>query len=244
MKEILHGVVLRCVRFGESQQVVDVFTREHGMLSIVTVLSHGRRGRSGASATLWRVMNFVEFSVDMRPTAKLPRPADARAYIIYFTLLSDPVKTTQAMFLAEFLSAVLRQEQGGAELFDYVERAMLWLDRSEGNCANFHLIFLLRLMTFVGVRPRLEGGDGGLCYFDLRAGQYVERRPLHPDFLTPADAARLPLLFRLSFSSMHVLRLTREQRRSVLEQACRYYRIHLPGMPELKSLEVLREVFG
>ena len=42
---------------------------------------------------------------------------------------------------------------------------------------------------------------------------------------------------------MHLYAMTRAERMRCLEVMNLYYRLHLPGFPELKSLEVLKELF-
>lgn len=80
-------------------------------------------------------------------------------------------------------------------------------------------------------------------YFDLQEGAYAMVRPAHAYYIEGADAAALPTLWRMNFGTMQVFHLTGAQRSRILQAIITYYRLHLPGIPELKSLDVLREVF-
>ena len=53
----------------------------------------------------------------------------------------------------------------------------------------------------------------------------------------------MQLMMRMDYPTMHLFRLTRQDRNRLLEIALSYYRIHLPSFPELKSLAVLQETW-
>lgn len=48
---------------------------------------------------------------------------------------------------------------------------------------------------------------------------------------------------RMNYETMHLFEMSRTERNRCVEIILNYYRLHLPDMPELKSLEVLRELF-
>jgi DNA repair protein RecO (recombination protein O) len=155
----------------------------------------------------------------------------------------SPVKSTLALFLAEFLSAALREEKENLSLYRYIESSLQWLDvvESAGAMANFHLVFLMHLSRFMGIYPNLERPDH---YFDLLAGSYCDRQPPHAHFLRCQEAQALPLLFRMDYPTLHLFRLSRQERMRILQVLNEYYRLHVPNFPELKSLEVLQEFYS
>ena len=108
--ETLRGIVLRTVKYGDNSMIVDLFTEGRGRLSFMA--STSRTKRSVRNVSFWQPLSMVEFSVELRPNGgKLPRPNDVRTYYNYTDLPFSPVKSTLALFLAEFLSAALREEK-------------------------------------------------------------------------------------------------------------------------------------
>lgn len=239
MQEKIHGLVLRTVRFSDTQQVVDVFTREHGLQSFVVTFASLRHRGMGA---MWQPLNFVEMEVSQYTERRnrLPHPREVCTYIIYTDLPYNPIKTTVALFLAEFLQNVLRAEQCEEALYQYLEHSLQWFDAARTGYANFHLCFLLHLMRFVGIQPSME--ETG-CYFDLRAGTFTSMLPRHPEFLRVREAQYIRTLMRMDFANMSHFHFSRAQRQRVIEVIQTYYRLHLSPFPELRSLEVLRAVF-
>lgn len=260
MQETLRGIVLRTVKYGDTSLIVDLFTERRGRMSFMT--STSRAKRTVRSVSFWQPLSMVEFNTELKPNAgKLPHPTDVRAYYNYTDLPFSPVKSTLALFLSEFLSAALREEKDNPLLYKYVESSLQWLDmvESPASIANFHLAFLMHLSRFIGIYPNLDptpNSQLSTCqlvnsqlvnsqlYFDLMAGCYCDHQPPHAHFLRSAEAEVLPLLFRMDYPTMHLFRLSRQQRLRILHVLNEYYRLHVPNFPELKSLEVLQELYA
>ena len=254
MQETLRGIVLRTVKYGDASLIVDLFTEHRGRMSFMT--STSRAKRTVRSVSFWQPLSMVEFNAELKPNAgKLPRPTDVRAYYNYTDLPFSPVKSTLALFLSEFLSAALREEKDNPLLYKYVESSLQWLDmvESPASIANFHLAFLMHLSRFIGIYPNLDLNINHNCqlstvncqlYFDLMAGCYCDHQPPHAHFLRSAEAEALPVLFRMDYPTMHLFRFSRQQRQCILHVLNEYYRLHVPNFPELKSLEVLQELYA
>ena len=73
---------------------------------------------------------------------------------------------------------------------------------------------------------------------------FTSSHPSHTYFLSQEESRMLPLLLRLDYSTMHLLRLTRAERARCMDVILTYYRLHIPSFPELKSADVLHEVFA
>lgn len=235
------AIVLHAVKYGDGKLIVDAFTRECGRLSFV--VSVPRTGRGRLRKQYFQPLAQLSLVADVRPRLQMHRVAEASVAYAYATLTADSRKLALAMFVAEFLGHALRGEQQGGPLYDYVADSLQWLDGAAGGYANFHLVFLMRLTRLLGFRPNLGGYSPGCC-FDLRSGCFCPAAPLHGDFLAPAEAARVGLVMRMDYATMHLFRLSHQERNRMVEVLLKYYRIHLPGFPQLRSLDVLRELFA
>ena len=184
----------------------------------------------------------MEIVYDDRPTRSLQRFRDIRLAQPYFSIPFQPEKLAIGLFIAEFLSYALRDEQCNEPLYDYVESSVTWLDNVVGQFANFHLVFMLRLSRFIGFFPNLEEMAEG-DWFDLRNGVFTPIKPLHPDYLRPEDAAKIGTLMRMNYDNMRFFRMSSAERNECVDTILTFYRLHIPGFPEMKSLPVLRELF-
>lgn len=232
------AIVLHAIKYGDQRLIVDMFTREHGRLSFVVPVPRSERAR--IKKQYLQPLTLLQLEADVRPQAQLQKLREAWLLQPLPSLFSDAKKLSIGLFVSEFLYHALKGEQRDELLFDYVRSSIEWLDGSAGAFANFHLVFLMRLSRFLGFFPNLEGnGD----YFDLRAATFCTAPPVHRDFLMPQEAGRIRLLMRMDYPTMHLFLLNRAERNRILEILLLYYRLHLPAFPELRSLNILRELY-
>ena len=241
------AIVLHSFKFGESKMIVDMFTREAGRLSFVVSLP--KTSKSRLKKQYFQPMTLLEIECDVRQRLQLQKLKDARLLSAYASIPFSPEKLALSLFVAEFLYHALHSEQQNEPLFVYVCDSMQWLDMASAGYANFHLTFLMRLSRFLGFYPNLEvRGERrevrGEMFFDLREGQFCTSAPTHRDFLQPDDARRIHILMRMDFPTMHLYRLSRQERNRIIDVLLQYYRLHIPQFPELKSLAVLQELWA
>ena len=236
-----NAIVLNSLKYGESQVIVDLFTEAYGRLSFMQPIP--RTARSKVRKQLFQPLTILSIEFDYRPARRLHRMKEAGIACPFHSLPFDMAKLSIALFVAEFTSHATKSEQTNRGLYLFIENSVRWLDECSDNFANFHIIYMLHLTRFVGFYPNLDD-DERLAYFDLRGGCFTANAPLHPDFLQPREAGVIRLLMRLNYTTMRLLRLTRSERNRIAEVVLQYFRLHLPGFPEMKSLPVLRELFS
>lgn len=233
------AIVLRVTKYGDAQQIVDMITFSHGRLSFVLTLSRSSRAR--VKRQYFQPLTILDLEFDLRAKMQLQRLKDAAIAIPFSSIPFSPLKLCLSAFLAEFICFSTRNEVKNEHLFQFLMYSVLWLDKAEGNYANFHIVFMLQLSLFLGFSPNMDELDGK--FFDMQAGNFVSQVPTHSNFLSESDSRMMRVLMRLTYDTMHVFCMTRGDRNRCVQYIIRYYRLHLPNFPELKSLEVLRELF-
>lgn len=239
MIETHHIIVLNSLKYSEDKLIVNALSHEAGRVTLLVRIAHSQR--AAVRHTLFQPLSILEVQWEASPRATMFRPKAARPAVPLYSLQSDPTKTAIVMFLAEFLNHVSRENMEGGLLFDYISYALQWLDVAERGYANFHLVFLLRISRFLGIAPNIEFPAP---YFDLREAEYTHTLPAHEYYIGGKEAEAIPTLLRMDFRTMHLFRLSGRERSRILEAVITYYRIHLPGIPEMKSLTILRDMFS
>jgi DNA repair protein RecO (recombination protein O) len=187
-------------------------------------------------------LTILEIETDIRPRQQLQKLHDVRLAAPFASIPFEPDKLAISLFVAEFLYYALRSEQRNELLYEYLENSIVWLDGQQSSFANFHLVFLLRLTRFLGFYPNLDDYKDG-DYFDLRESVFMPMPPVHRDFLHPEEAQKVQLMMRMDFPTMHLFRMSHQERNRLLEVSLKYYRLHLPDFPEMKSIEVLQALY-
>ncbi len=234
------AIVLHSLKYGDKKLFVTMFSREFGMITFSS--STGGKGRANNKTNYFQPLNQLEVEFDQKPKASIQTLKDVRIDYPASSIPFNPYKLSISLFLAEFMRYALMNEQKDCNLYDYIAQSIEWLDTAEKGFANFHLIFMVKLSQFIGFYPNTENYHQG-SWFDLNEGTFSSLMPEHKEILRPSDAAIVPLLSRLSFSSMHLLKLSRKERNACTDAIIKYYNLHLPHFPELKSFNILKELF-
>ena len=234
------AIVLHSIKYGETRLIVDMFTRNFGRQSFIVSIPKTPKGK--IKKQFFQPLTLLEIETDIRQNLQLQKLGDVRLATPFTSIHFEPDKLAISLFVAEFLYYALRSEQRNELLYDYLEHSIMWLDGQQNSFANFHLVFLLRLTRFLGFYPNLDDYEDG-DYFDLRESEFMRNPPVHKDFLHPEEAKKVQLMMRMDFPTMHLFRMSHEERNRLLEVALKYYRLHLPDFPEMKSIEVLQALY-
>ena len=234
------AIVLHSFRYGESKIIVDMLTEELGRTACIATA--GKSARGGMKRQYFQPLTIIEAVAETRRQGLMPLK-EARVAAAYASIPFDPVKLPVALFLAEFIGNATRKATADKPAFAYIENSLRWLDASRSGTANFHIVFMMRMTRFLGFHPNTDGYEEG-CWFDLRSACFRPTAPLHNDRLAPDEARKVVLMLRMNFATMHLFRMTRAERNRMTEIIIRYYELHLPDFHELKSLDVVKEIFS
>lgn len=240
MQEKTTGIVLRSIKYNDSTYIVDIYTKQRGRTSFSVKVSRSRKG--SIKPNLLQPLSMLEFEADFRPINNLHTIREAKFYYPFKSISGNPYKSAVGLYLAEILYYSLREETQNTTLFTYLTHSLQWLDESEDNISNFHLVFLIHLLRFLGLYPNTENYRKG-DYFDLQNACFTPQPPFHPSFLNPEEASYLLYLMRINYKTMHLYSMTQRVRRRCLSVINEYYRLHLPEFPNLHSLEILSQLF-
>ncbi|MDO5523027.1 MAG: DNA repair protein RecO [Bacteroidia bacterium] len=234
------GIVLSTAKYSDKFSITHVFTRDFGRTSYLLPRAHGKRSK--INPVLFSPLSILNLEVEHLPLREIQRLKEAERQTLLYDIGTDFTKVSLGFFLSEFLSKVLRETHNNEALFDYLKNSIEVLEETQWGLANYHLTFILGLTRFLGIYPNMEGYTRGCC-FDLLNGEFVFGIPAHNYYLRQQESEYLNKLSRINFANMHLFKLSRSDRNLIIERLLTYYRLHLYDFPELKSLEVLRELF-
>lgn len=235
------GIVLHGLKYGDTGRIVTVYTEAFGRCTFLLQGIHSKK--STGKANLLQPLFLLEMEVDHRQGRELQRAREIRIKYPYQTVPYDITKSSQAIFIAELLYKVLREEESRTELYLFLSHSFQMLDLVEQGTANFHLLFLVQLTKFMGFAPT-PNWDEERQFFDMASGIFVGNRPPHPNYLEPADGKTLAAFVGASYEDIGDISLTSVQRNKFLVNMIDYFSLHLGIRLQLKSLDVLHEMFS
>lgn len=241
MYEKTRGIVLHSIRYNDNSLIVDILTESRGAIPFLVKIP--KTHKASVKTQLLRPLTLLDIDMDYRPQQNMQRIRDMRVYEPYQSMPYEPLKSMVALFLGEILYYALRNEDRNERLFNFLLYSLRWFDIAENDYVNFHLAFLIKMTRYLGFWPNCED-RGKMSYFDLLDANFCMHHPLHNHCLRDEDAAWVPKFLRMNYATMRRFKMSRQQRNYALDILCQYYRLHIPDFPEIKSLDVLKEVVG
>lgn len=240
MDQQLEGIVLRTIKYNDRYLIADMYTNKLGRASFLVPKSSSKRAK--VKSSLFQPLSLLSFIIQDRTKGSLYRITEVRVTTMFVDIPYDARKLSIAFFIADFLQKSLKEQEENRPLYSFLYHSLVWLDNSSAEFSNFHLVFLLRLTRFLGIYPHLEDYVPN-AYFDLLAADFSLHKPLHTSFISQQEAQFLLQLMRLNYRTMYLFKMTREQRNRALELVIDFYKIHLPELSTMKTMDVLKQLF-
>jgi len=233
------AILLRHVRYSDNSLIAHFYTQEYGRLSVMVKGISSKKG--SAKFNYFQPLNIFNTEIYHYDNRELHNLKEMSLAYIPGKIPGDIHRTSVALFISEILNNVIREEDVNRMLYDFIESSVITLDEMTAGISNFHLWFLVAFTDYAGIGPSHTTINDG--YFDMLTGQFTTLRPTHPDFIEPQSAKVLNRLLQMSAEEIGSLRMSGEQRTDLLERLLKYYSLHLTGIREIRSLQVLKDVF-
>jgi DNA repair protein RecO (recombination protein O) len=241
MIEKTKGIVLHQIRYSDSGIVVWLYTRDFGRQSFM--IKGIRNRKSGKHSVFFQPMSILDMVIYYKESRGMQTLKEFSVSYTPSDIYFNVKKSSVAIFLGEVLGSVLKEETPNRELFDFIEKSIVYFDTCHEGYANFHIAFLAGLSSYLGFEPGIRA-SGTERYFDMLNGSFTALPPDHGNYANEEISEILAAFFASSYENINRISLTGSLRNDVLDVLVRYYSIHLPGLKKVKSLDVLKEVFS
>lgn len=238
MVQTTRAIVLRAIKHGDKSTVLRAYTERFGLRSYMVRSAGKGTARSAALQPLSR----VELVVPETSEHDLRTVRDLRIDRPYTRLQQEPVRGVLMLFAQEVFNRTLREESEDAQLYGFLQETLEYMDTGS-DMAHQPLLLLVGLSRHLGFFPEMP--EKGEHRFDLREGYFFQGQAPHEFCMEPAQAdlfAELISRVEAPAEIMAPLRTSAEVRRGLLDDLLIYYRLHVEGFGELRSLDVLRAV--
>lgn len=209
-------IVLNTTKLRENSIVLHTLSRTYGRRSFLV--------RVGAKARMsfFLPLNILEISVTENPRSDLWYAKVSGATFPLNSIRGDIYKNTMTLFMSEVLFRTVREGALEEGLFDWCEKRILTLEALDSDFSNFHIRFLLELCVALGFRP--EAAD--MLPFSGDNQDIIEQ------------------FMQSSLPGSMLIPLSGALRNEIASSIIRYLEFHTESTIHIRSLSVLRELFG
>ena len=235
------GIVFYSVPYSETSIIVKIYTEKFGLQSYL--IKGSRRRSSRTRPSFLQSLTLLDMVVYHRVNKNLQTIREVQISYPYQFIPGDIRKEALIIFINELLYHSIREEEANRDLFMYIWDACMLLDKTESQVSTFHLLFAAALTRFLGIRHS-SAYSPEFPFFNLKEGLFMSSSQNRQYLLDPDSGKRFANLFSFPIRDHGNLSYPSAIRDSLLDSMLFYYRLHLPGFPELKSHKVLRAVFS
>lgn len=233
------AIVISKLKYRDNDLIVKCYTEHFGVQSYL--LRGVLKSKKGKLRTAYfQLLSQLEIIINYRQKRSLQSLNEVKPLTIYNSIHSNVSKSAIAMFLAEVLSTILKEEENNESLYSYLETTLLWLDAND-EVSNFHLLFLLNLSKYLGFYPDLS--NSGMDFFNLEDGKFQARKTSL--YCTTGDELNLfKQLLGTNFDALNTIKINSTRKQEFLNMILLYFELHLGSLKKPKSLQVLNQVFA
>ena len=234
------AIVLRQIKYSETSLILKIYTEKEGLLSFIVKGVRGKKGKFRSAQ--FQPLNLIDISYREARKSELRQIIDLKVIEPFTDLLFNPVKRTIAIFIAELIQNVIKEEEPNAKLFDFLFSSIHWIDLSKESYSHFHLLFMMKFTKHLGFYPMLDGHIEAR-YFDLRQGVFSRGEPKHSYFIDSEQLSAWKQLINVKLETIKSLMFSNSLKRKLLQTMMLYYKLHLIHFKELNSHHILQSVF-
>ena len=234
------GIVLHTTKYGESSLVAHCYTEEFGRQTFM--VKGVRKSRKHNRSNLFQPLFILDFEVYHKDSREIQLVKEVTRPFPLNSLPFDITKSTQAIFMAEVLYRVVKEEETNPMLASFLISTIQYLDTMEDASPDFHIIFMFQLARHLGFYPQNNYEEQN-TFFNLKSGQFKTHFGDPEIFL---DREVSELWSRYMDSDLQKVKeegFNGSERKIILDNLVRYYKFHVSGMGEIRSLEILHSYF-
>ena len=147
------AITLRLTDYRETSQILSVYSRDFGRMSLIAKGSKRKRAHSQGAIDLFQLLELVFIE---RPTAHLHLLTESRVLEEFRGLRQELARGYAAFFVAELLLGLTEESDPDPALFDLAATVLGMLSETQHPDVVLHA-FEVRLLERLGLVPRLDG---------------------------------------------------------------------------------------
>lgn len=235
------GIVLRNVKYGDTSLIVSVYTELFGMQSY---LINGVRTekKSSTKANIYQPTTLLELIVYHHPHKNLQRIKEAKLFTVKNFQGADVIKYSIGIYMVELIQKAITETESNSHLYYFFEESFLHvLNSNQRSLSGFPILFTLQFADHLGFGIQNNYSEA-TPFFNLHHGNFKPENEIIPG--QHIDKENSLLMSNILQNSGLEINMTGNKRLEVLHICLQYLQLHIPQLPELKSVSVLHEILN
>ena len=223
------GIVLNYIKYKETSIIARVFTEAFGTQSYIINSVRSKKSKKGMA--LLQPLSVLDMVVYYKKEKAdgLQRMSEYKPAHHFVSIPFEVKKSAIALFVTELLSKVLQDAEDEAHIFEFLFQFVVTLDTNQTNYESAHLYLLVQLTHYLG--------------FGITTEDQLKKDNIIMEMSSSYDQI-YEVIMKLNGEQLSFQWTTPNSvRRDALSFMIAYYKLHVEGFKDMKSLEVLGQLF-
>lgn len=242
-------IILHTIKHGDSGMVVQAYSNVFGRQSLYL------RGVSKHSVKFSNIhkLSILDIVAYTNGTQSMPTIKEINTPYKLISLKTDIYKSSIAIFISELLSKCVKEAEQNPILYNYLSSSIQILEHTTNGIANFHIHFITHLTKMLGFMP-LDNYSLTTPIFDLSTAKFCATQHVAKYgscYLDTSESELLHCLINTPSTNLEelkinnrVLKINRDIRYNFTKRMIDYLSLHIGNTIEIKSLDILHQIFS
>lgn len=241
-------IVLHTIKHGDTGIVVQCYSSTAGRCALYFRASSKNR----VSASLLHKLNILDVVTYSNGSQSMPTIKEIAAPYRIAAIRSDICKSSIAIFISELLGRTVREEEANPHLYSFLSSSIQILEHIEHGVPNFHIHFITHLCKMLGFMP-MDNYSSATPIFDMATAKFTFAPAGYvygTQMLGPEESQLLHALLNTPstnleklFCGSQELKINGEARLTYTKRMIEYISHHIGNNIEIKSLDILHQIF-
>ncbi|HDQ15575.1 MAG TPA: DNA repair protein RecO [Bacteroidetes bacterium] len=228
------AIVLRQNKFSDNKRIVTILTQSHGKKNFIVYNSKKNKN------SFFQSFFILNLDFNYKENQNLTSIKEVALNVPFNSIPYNNEKMAIAFFLSEIINKILEENFQDTVFFDFLKNSIILLD-NHPKPANFHIAFLAAMSVYVGIMPK-QNYSVENKYFNFRDGQFsflFDKQFSFNEFYS----FKFQEILNAGIEGFDNVKLIQSERNILLKNILEFYAFHFNSIKNLKSLDVLQEVF-
>ena len=242
-------IVLHTIKHGDNGIVVQCYSNTAGR----TALYFRGSSKKMNNVSLLHKLNVLDVVTYSNTNASMPTIREIGMPYNLSGLRSNIYKSTIAMFISEVLGKTIRESESNPHLYSFISSSIQILEHTEEGVANFHIHFLTHLCKMLGFMPT-DNYSSNAPIFDIATAKFIPApfaaAPYGSQLMGETESMLLHTLMNTPSTNLgklycgaQELKLSGQLRNSYAKRMIEYISHHIGNTMDIKSLDILHQIF-
>lgn len=230
------GIVINSIKYGDSSIVTKIFTEEFGLLPFM--INGVRSKKSTQKPVLFQPLSLLELVIYKHDKKQLQNVKEVKMLLNPVQIYMDISKSSMVVFIAELLQKILKEHYVNEGLFAIIKEFVEELNEAHNHTSK-HLQIMLAIADQLGFYPQ-NNYSFNHTVFSIADGSFIPNNTFI-DWKNCLDENDSKILHQLL--EQNDQNFSKTEKHILIQFFIRYFQYHIPEMGNLKSVDVLKEVF-